>query len=316
MGVFDQASRYLARLEPAEQLAWLIPSFFVAYRFEGWCDATLPSYPGDPDRICDTIAVFTLADSDERWLVDVEFQTEPDHDILERSGEYAYRLRRVVRHGPGAAGKPRVLTVLVSLTGPAQPAVLEMTTPLLDGAGIRQQVVVRTLRDEDAAATLGVITSGRLGRSVLPWIVLMRGADDPGLIARWRTFAESEADPRRRADWGGLALVLSDLVPWREAWQRGLEGYNVQQSPTVLEWQAQARAEGVALGRAEGETMGSVRKQRDLLLRVLVMRFSQVPQALKEAVEQCDDPLRLDQWFEAAIVAADLDAVRGIFSQP
>jgi hypothetical protein len=168
MGVFDQASRYLARLEPAEQLAWLIPSFFAVYHFDGWCDATLPSYPGDPDRICDTIAVFTSVDPNERWLIDVEFQTEPDPDILERSGEYAYRLRRVVRHGLGAAGKPRVLTVLVSLTGPAQPAVLKMTTPLLDGAGIRQQVVIRTLRDEDAAATLASNAAGELGRSVLP----------------------------------------------------------------------------------------------------------------------------------------------------
>jgi hypothetical protein len=86
-----------------------------------------------------------------------------------------------------------------------------------------------------------------------------------------------------------------------------LEGYNVQQSPTVLEWQEQARA--------EGEIMGSIRKQRDLLLRVLEMRFNQVPPDLKEAVERSDDPRQLDQWFEAAVVAANLEAVRGIFSQ-
>ena len=52
-------------------------------------------FPGEPDRICDTVAEFARADDpDDRRILDVEFSSEPHPDMLERLGEYAYRLRR------------------------------------------------------------------------------------------------------------------------------------------------------------------------------------------------------------------------------
>jgi hypothetical protein len=77
------------------------------------------AFPGEPDRVCDTVAEFAAPDgAGPRRLLDVECQSEPDPEMLERLGEYALRLRREVRHGPGQAGKYRVASLLLNLTGP------------------------------------------------------------------------------------------------------------------------------------------------------------------------------------------------------
>jgi hypothetical protein len=80
----------------------------------------------------------------------------------ERLGEYAYRLRRERRYGRGRRGKYQVLSVLLNLTGAVQPNVLDMTETTLDGAGSRIEIVQRTMREEDAAATLRRIASDEL----------------------------------------------------------------------------------------------------------------------------------------------------------
>ena len=82
-------------------------------------NGTLP-FPGEPDRVCDTVAEFAHAtEPRRRCLVDVEVQAEPDPDMLERLGEYAFRLRRELRYEPGAAGKYAVFGLVLNLTGPA-----------------------------------------------------------------------------------------------------------------------------------------------------------------------------------------------------
>jgi len=59
----------------------------------------------------------------------VEVQAKPDADMLERLGEYAFRLRRELRYGPGAAGRYPVLSLVLNLSGAEQPSRLDMTLP-------------------------------------------------------------------------------------------------------------------------------------------------------------------------------------------
>jgi hypothetical protein len=306
MGVYDQAARYLAKQRSAGFLRWLCPQFATAFQFQGWLDTGLPTFPGEPDRICDTVAEFRAPSSDEpRRLLDAEFQTDPDTDMLERLGEYAYRLRRALRYGTGQNGKYRVLSVLISLTGSEQSAVLDMTEPLLYGAGIRQQIVVRTLREEDAAQTLAFIAAGEFERCVLLWIPLMRGGGESGILDEWKRLADQEPDGTLRADFGGLALVFAELAGHGPAWRKALEGWNVRQSQQVLEWQEEARKEG----RQEGRQEGLVEQARADLLRALERRFQiPVPEDLATRIAGTSDLELIRRWFDEAITTNSFDA--------
>jgi hypothetical protein len=58
MGVFDQGAKYTIKDEPAGFFAWRLPRFFAAFAFAGWSDTTTLAFPGEPDRVCDTVAEF------------------------------------------------------------------------------------------------------------------------------------------------------------------------------------------------------------------------------------------------------------------
>src|SRR4029077_20958072 len=103
--------------------------------------------------------------------------------------------------------------------------------------------------------------------------------------------AQAEPDARRRADYAGLALVFAELTDCRPVWKQALEGWNMEQSMQVLEWQAQAKA--------------------DYLLRVLGKRFA--PGAtpdLEQVIRATNDVDQLDHWLDAALDAATLTAFR------
>src|SRR5437773_5707723 len=85
------------------------------------------------------------------------------------------------------------------------------------------------------------------------------------MIERWKDLAQAELEARRRADYAGLALVFAELTDCRPAWKQALEGWNVEQSQQVLEWQAEAEQRGRGLGKAEGKG--------DALLQLLELRF-------------------------------------------
>jgi hypothetical protein len=167
------------------------------------------------------------------------------------------------------------------------------------GLGVEE----RDLASEDAAATLHQIAAGEAERCLLPWIPLMHGGNTPAIIGQWQALALAEADAERRGDWGGLVLVFADAVGTRAVWKRALEGFNVKTSQQVLEWQAEARAEGIIEGRAKG-------KAEDIV-GALRLRFGKKPpKKLQQAILQTTDLDRLDQWFAAAITAESLDAFR------
>ena len=94
MGQFDQAARYTAKLDPPAFLRWLLPGLDVMLAFQGWLDTRTLPFPGDRDRTCDTVAeMLDAAHLSRLWALIVEFQSEPDAEILERLLEYMVRLR-------------------------------------------------------------------------------------------------------------------------------------------------------------------------------------------------------------------------------
>jgi hypothetical protein len=136
VGVYDQAGRYTIKRRPSAFFSWRAPALWTTWRFVGWQDTPTLPFPGEPDRMCDTVAAFAYpSDPHGRCLVDVEVQAEPDGDMLERLGEYAFSLRRERRHGRGAVGKYVVLGFVLNLTGAEQPRRLDMTVPELSDVG-------------------------------------------------------------------------------------------------------------------------------------------------------------------------------------
>jgi hypothetical protein len=82
-----------------------------------------------------------------------------------------------------------------------------------------------------------------------------------------------------------------------------LEGWNVRESQQVLEWQAEARKEGLVEGK--------VQDAREKLLQVLQVRFGMdVPADFSAQVQAQDDLNVLNRWFQQALTAATLDDFR------
>jgi hypothetical protein len=297
VNVFDQAARYSAqRLDPIGFLRWAVQGLDPSLRFLDWLDARTLPFPGSPDRTCDTVAnVAGAAEDGPRWALVVEFQTEPDAKMLDRLLEYLAMLRRGLRSGPDRRERYRVVAALIGLTGPPQPDTLEMALPGLTSPSLLFRAASRTLRDEDAAATLDLIDTGQLSMCLLCWISLMRGGGDPDIIERWREVASREPKPSRRADYGAIVSHFAVLSKREAQWRAGLEGWDMLQSPFVEEWKAEGRAEG----------------QRIALLELLETRFgTPIPSDLVTTIEGQADIEILSRWFKSAIRAKSLKAFR------
>jgi hypothetical protein len=199
--------------------------------------------------------------------------------------------------GIATAGMPQgrfdVAAAVVNLTG----AGLTTRDMVLGASGLRTCLTVaeRNLRDEDAAETLARIAAGVVARCLLPFIPLMHGGAEVAIIKRWKEVAQAEPDSRRPADYAGLALVFAELTDCRPAWKQALEGWNVEVSLQVLEWQADAAK------RAKSED----------LLRVLRKRFPPaVPADIEGAVLAANDVDQLNRWLDDAATAPTLAQFR------
>src|ERR1700733_6515088 len=115
---FDQIARYLVKDEPTEFLAWVFPRLEARLRFSRWLDAQSAPRPGEPDRRCDTIAEVVHREglSHPRAVV-IELFTQADADALDRTGEYLWRFRREVRHGPHGRDKYPFVAAMIFLAG-------------------------------------------------------------------------------------------------------------------------------------------------------------------------------------------------------
>lgn len=77
---------------------------------------------------------------------------------------------------------------------------------------------------------------------------------------------------------------------------------------TYLEWKAQGHAEGVA----EGMMLGMQEARRADLLKVLYIRFPEVPYEVTGAVRGMTELDQLGRWFEAAVVSPTLDQFKAM----
>ncbi|HJZ90435.1 MAG TPA: hypothetical protein VKE40_06150 [Gemmataceae bacterium] len=291
--VFDQAARYLAKIDPTAVLNWALPATPSPLRFIRWLDARTVPFPGSPHRVCDTVAHLEQVDPPGRpWAIPVECQVEPDPEMFGRLLEYLGRLWRAERPSPERGDRFWLGAVVINLTGTGRSSRDHEWTAV----GLRTQlrVVERNLHQESASSTLARVADGTLGTIILGLVPLMDGGDDSGIMTEWLRLASTEADPRRRSDIGALALVFAEAANRGSAWMRLLKGWNMIQSKQVLEWQA----EGEARGKASA------------VVAFLEARFQVVPADLIAAIQGISDLHRLNPMVKLAATAVSLDQFR------
>jgi hypothetical protein len=328
MNDFDKTARLASKqLDPAAFLRWLLGDPGPDWRWTGWLDAQAISYPGEPDRRADTVAVFERDDGPPVAAV-IEFESRPRGGLLERLAEYTLRVRRELLSQRDPKIEFSVIGALVNLTGPARPAAWEMRPPGFGGLGLQFQARVRTLREEDASALLAAIEASVYSAALLPWIPLMRGGDDPALLARWKALASAEKDERRRADYAVLARPFADLAGRGPLWRQALEGWNVERSEYFMEIEALGEAKGEAKGEARGLAKGvaigeaqgiskALGLLRERLLRLVEKRFNQPPAEDLIAVVNAQTELAvLHRWYDDAWSASTLADLRRAVGLP
>jgi hypothetical protein len=290
---YDQACRFHAKLDPPGFLRWAfeLPASDLAYR--RWLDTRLIPFPGAADRFCDTVAhVEDVIHGHVPWAVVVEFQIEPDSLMFGRLLGYLGQLWLELKPTDLPGDRYNLTAVVVNLTGRGNSA-RAMSWP---AAKVVTNLTPReiNLSECDAQATLDAITVGNVAPVMLPYIPLMQGGGDPGIIQQWLGLASAEPDEHRRGDYGGLAEILADAAGCRPAWKQALKGWNMVQSQVVLEWIAQGKAEGKA----------------EDILRLLELRFQTVPSDLVQSIQATTDVGQLRHWFDAAATAASLSDFR------
>lgn len=294
---YDQASRYAAKVDAVGFLAWLLRETPAELRFKGWLDTRTLPFPGDPERICDTVAWLGDEDPAVEWAVPLEFCGEPDGTLFGRVLIYLGQLWLEVRPTDARGERFAVGGVVVNLTGRGRTSrVMRLRrTGMVTGL----EVVERDLEYEDAAATLDGIAAGSVARCLLPWVALMHGGEDAGIMTRWKELAGQEPDARRRSDYGGLALVFAEAAGRRAVWKEALKGWNMVESQQVREWMA------------EGEARGEARGEANALLHVLARRFPPgASTQLTQTIQAVTDLERLRNWLDLALATDSLDAFR------
>jgi hypothetical protein len=115
---FDAACRYLLRLNAVALLAWFLGLRESAFAFAGWLDARRVHWPGQPERVCDTVAhLKEQAAHGLPWAVPVEFQIEPDPDMTGRLLVYLGGVLLELRPSDLPGDRFQVGAVVVNLRG-------------------------------------------------------------------------------------------------------------------------------------------------------------------------------------------------------
>jgi hypothetical protein len=207
------------------------------------------------------------------WALPIEFQTKPDAEMFGRLLEYLGSVWRQKRPPERPGEHFQVAAILVNLTGEGHTA---RDYRLGDARTLLEPAEVN-LATCDAAKVLAGMAAGEVALCVLPFIPLMHGGAEPGIIEQWLTIARAEPDQRKRGDYGGLALVFAELAGCRPAWKEALKEWNMQQSQQVLEWQAEAALQA------------TLQTRRDDLRMLLEDRFGLLPEALRQRIDNTED---------------------------
>jgi hypothetical protein len=286
---FDKASRFAAKIDPATFLVWATGLPAEQLVFHEWLDTRAAALPGSADRTSDTIArVTNPAAVEAPWAIAVEFQIEPDPLMFGRLMVYLGHLWQVMKPDEERGSRYNIAAIVVNLTGNGA-ASRDMRWADAKLA-MQLEVVERNLARENADDLLTGIESGRWSRGVLPWLPLMTGGDDPGIIARWKKIADAEPDFRQKAAYATLAMTFASAVDREAVWKKSLEDWNVIESSVVNEWKADQAA--------------------IMVIAVLEAKFGTVPPELDARIRAPRHLSILQTWVTQAATAATLDDFR------
>lgn len=291
---FDKACRCLLKQDPLAMLTWLLGLASGLFTFLRWIDARRLPFPGQPDRICDTVAHLERLDDNHRpWAVVVEFNILPESMMFGRMLAYLGLLWMEEKPSAERGDRFHLGAVQVNLTGKGACS-RQYDWP---DAGLQTnlQVRERNLSTLDAGEILQSIADGQAPRSVLPWIPLMQNGGESGIIERWKEIALAEPNSQYRAEFGPLALVFAEAADCWGAWKTALKEWNMIESKQVKEWQDQARTEGKKEGQVE------------LLLGFLKDKFGNLPPELPSHLKAIADPNVVGQLLFNAARVGSLD---------
>ncbi|MBP3958093.1 hypothetical protein J8F10_22810 [Gemmata sp. G18] len=275
---YDKASRFLAKLDPGAFLSWLLRLPASDFVFRGWLDTRGVPFPGDTDRVSDTVAhVENAGANGVPWIVAVEFQTKPDPEMFGRLMGYLSGLWLERKPDTERGSRFHLGAAVVNLTGSGS-ASREMIWP---AAGLYSQlrVVERNLELESAEELLVGIEAGHWAPALLPWLPLMSGGDTSDIIDRWKVLAGGEPDRRRKAQMAAIAMLFATKTGRKAIWQTKLEGWNVDESEYVNEWMAR----------------GEVREAQQLILRIGAKKLGPAPEGVEVVVRAIQDRARLER---------------------
>lgn len=296
MGAFDQAARYAAQADATVVPARLLAGSGLALAFREWLDTRTIPLPGGPDRTADLVAALDdSAAPDSPWLIVLEFQAQVDADKLDVTLEEVAILRSRARHGDERKGKYRVAAGLVYLRDRCPVDTLDMRLP--DGSGTRHAPRVWNVADDDAASAIEAVTAGAVSWGTLFWVPLMAGADDDATVQRWKDVVTARVGDRStRGNIAVVALVFAELAGRAIIWNRALEDFDMTESQVVNDW------------ISKGEAKGELRKEQQLLLRLLNKRFpGAVPPEVAKLISEQESLDLLNHWFDAAASAVTYD---------
>ena len=135
--------------------------------------------------------------------------------------------------------------------------------------------------------------------------------DDPGMQKFMETVLTYIITSARRMDQKKSRAVLAEIKnPKGEPIMATIaEGWKADLKEEARE---ELTAELLAKGRAEGEAKGRVEGQANMIVRVLLRRFSEVPEDIQVAVREITDLDRLNTLADTAAVCQDLNEFRDV----
>lgn len=119
-------------------------------------------------------------------------------------------------------------------------------------------------------------------------------------IARWKRLVEREADREKRAALRYFALVFAELIPELVNWQRGLEGWEMQESKYINSF--------IERGRLR-------QAQEDTLFALQARLGQPVPEPVRLAIEGTNAIDIVRRWFAASFAATSWDDFQAVIKQ-
>jgi hypothetical protein len=296
MNEYDKAGRYFIKRDPSGFFRWLLRRPNVD--FHAWIDTRRHVLPDQGDLTNDLVAAFRVGDSFEALCVELQAESEGGSATRLLLG-YVPRLLTE----PAARGSlvlSAVGGVVVNLTGPEQPLGVEQRPTMAPNCTLLGTIDQRTLRTEDAVATLRNIAAGTISRWLVAWLPLMRDGAEPGIIEGWKAEASKEPNLRDRRLLAHLTLTFSNLARCREAWQARLEDWAVIKSEYLEELREEVRTQA----RAEGKAEGRIEALHKAILRLGRHRIGKAANRKEQAqLKSVIDVNRLERLLDRLLAA-------------